>query len=309
MGGILPARVRATRCEALDKGTMICFALLLLLAGTASTAENARPFFQGKDPESSSSAKAERLFSETFRVVDPDGDRIEVTAEGLPAGAKLLVRDPRPWTGDGERAATGTRAAFREVVLYWTPTRAQRGNHVVALVASNGKATERIEIVLKVEEEWESWFLPGVQYVGYFPTKSGEVGNFNGAAFELVIGSWVHQTEARGPSHGRVYVDLALLASDRAGADRAFAYTLGLDLSIERNPWRRYLIPIFGLEIGGFHQREAGAFFTTTPFVGAHLFSTRNVFVTATGGYVFPGRDIERFGGWRVRAGVNAVLW
>ncbi len=287
---------------------MIRFALLLLLAGTASAAENARPFFQGTDPESSRSARVDGLFSETFRVVDSDGDRIEVTAEGLPAGAKLRVRDPRPWTGAHERAASETRAVFREVVLYWTPTRAQRGNHVVALVASDGKATERIEIMLKVEEEWESWFLPGVQYVGYFPAKT-DVGNFNGAAFELVIGTWVHQTEARGPSHGRVYVDIALLASDHAGAARAFAYALGFDLSIERNPWRRYLIPIFGLEVGGFHQREVGSFFTTTPFVGAHLFSTRNVFVTATGGYVFPGRDIERLGGWRVRAGVNAVLW
>jgi hypothetical protein len=283
-------------------------AFLLLLAGTASAAENARPFFRGEAPESSRTTQVEKLFSESFHVVDPDGDRIEVTAEALPAGAKLRVRDPVPWTGDEERAAKETRAVVREVVLYWTPTRAQRGNHVVALVASDGQATERIEVVLKVEEEWESWFLPGVQYVGYFPAKSG-VGHFNGAAFELVVGSWVHQTEARGPSHGRVYVDLGLLASDRAGVATAFSYALGLDLSIERNPWRRFLIPIFGLEVGGFDQREVGSFFTTTPFVGAHLFSSRNVFVTATGGYVFPGRDVERFGGWRVRAGVNAVLW
>ena len=180
---------------------------------------------------------------------------------------------------------------------------------MLALVASDGKASERIELTLRVQEEWESWFLPGLQYVGYFPAASDRVGHFNGAAFELVIGSWVHQTEARGPSHGRVYLDLALLQPDRSGAERAYAYALGLDLSIERNPWRRWLIPIFGLEVGGFHQRELGSFFMTTPFVGAHLYSSRNVFVTVTGGYVFPGRDIDQLGGWRVRAGVNAVLW
>lgn len=288
---------------------MTRLALLLLLAGTASAAEKGRPFFQGEAPESPRSLKVGRLFSETFHVVDPDGDRVDVTAEGLPSGAKIHARDPAPWTGDGERPQQQTRATARELVLYWTPTREQRGDHVVTLAASAGNATERIQITLKVEEEWESWFLPGVQYVGYFPVKRGEVGSFTGAAFELVIGSWVHQTEARGPSHGRVYVDVALLASDRAGAARAFAYTLGLDLSLERNPWRSYLIPIFGMEIGGFRQREAGSLFTTTPFVGAHLFSSRNVFVTVTGGYVFPGRSIEQFGGWRVRAGVNAVLW
>jgi hypothetical protein len=287
-------------------------ALLLLTVTTITTAdaaENGQPFFFNENPVSVRKANVDELFQETFRAVDLDGDRIEVTAEGLPAGAKLYVRDARPWTDEERPMAKETRARYREVVLTWTPARAQRGNHEIALVVGDGKASERIDLTLKVEEEWESWFLPGLQYVGYFPAGSDRVGNFNGAAFELVIGSWVHQTDARGPSHGRVYVDLALLDSDRAGAERAFAYTLGLDLSIERNPWRRWLIPIFGVEVGGFHQRETGDFFTTTPFVGAHLFSTRNVFLTVTGGYVFSGRAIDELGGWRVRAGVNAASW
>jgi hypothetical protein len=289
---------------------MARLALLLLLSATAArAAENSRPFFQGEEPESSRTAKVESLFTATFQVVDPDGDRIEVTAEGLPAGAKLRLRDPRPWHEGEEGPARETKAVARELVLSWTPTREQRGTHALTLVASDGRAIERIELTLRVQEEWESWFLPGVQYVGYFPAAGSRAGHFNGAAFELVIGSWVHQTEARGPSHGRVYLDLALLQPDRSGAERAFAYALGLDLSIERNPWRRWLIPIFGIEVGGFHQRELGSFFTTTPFVGAHLYAARNVFVTVSGGYVFPGRDIDQLGGWRVRAGVNAVLW
>lgn len=283
--------------------------LLLLCVSTAAAADNAGPYFQGEDPESSRSIDAESVFSEAFTVVDPDGDRIELTAEGLPPGAKVRVRDPHAFWESDEGPPKATKAVARDLVLTWTPTRAQRGDHLVTLVASDGRASERIEITLKVQEEWESWLLPGVQYVGYFPAARDRVGSFNGAAFELVVGSWVHQTDARGPSHGRVYVDLALLDSDRAGAERAFAYTLGLDLSIERNPWRRYLIPIFGVEVGGFHQRETGSFFMTTPFVGAHIFSARNVFVTVTGGYVFSGRDIDELGGWRVRAGVNAVLW
>jgi len=283
--------------------------LLLFCATTAAAAENVRPYFQGEAPESSRSVKVDEGWSETFNAIDPDGDRLEVTAEGLPAGAKLRVRDPRPWSEQEDGPPRPTKAVSRELVLSWTPGRAQRGDHVVALVASDGKATERIELTLEVEEEWESWFLPGLQYVGYFPAASDRIGNFNGAAFELVIGSWIHQTEARGPSHGRVYLDLALLDSDRPGGERAFAYALGLDLSIERNPWRRWLIPIFGIEAGGFHQPETGSLFMTTPFVGAHLVAARNLFVTATAGYVFPGRDIEDLGGWRVRAGVNAVLW
>lgn len=281
--------------------------LLALLVAGAAAAEEGQPFFAGENPVSIRKASVGTPFQEAFRAVDPDGDRIEVTAEGLPAGATLRVRDPRPYRE--EPGTEETRARVREVVLAWTPTRAQRGDHEIALVASDGKASERIRITLKVEEEWESWFLPGLQYVGYFPAARDRFGSFHGAAFELVIGSWVHQTDARGPSHGRVYLDLALLDPDRAGAERAFGYALGLDLSVERNPRRRWLIPIFGLEVGGFHQAQTGSFFTATPLLGAHLFASRNLFVTATGGYVFSGRDVDELGGFRVRVGANAVLW
>jgi len=235
--------------------------------------------------------------------------QFEVTSEGLPAGAKLRVRDPRPWSDSEGPAAGATRARFREAVLSWTPSREQRGTHTVVLTARDGKGSEQLEVALVVQEEWESWLVPGLQYVAYFPAEPGPLGSFRGAAFELVIGSWVHQTEARGPSHGRVYVDLAYLDPVVNGGAKAYAYALGLDLSIERNPWRRWLIPIFGVEIGGFHQRELGSFFTATPLLGAHLYSARNVYFTVTGGYVFPGRDMERLGGWRVRAGFDAALW
>lgn len=288
---------------------MKSLALLGLLVSGTAAAENGRPYFADEDPVSIRKASVETPFQETFRAVDPDGDRIEVTAEGLPAGATLRVRDPRPWTDDEGPGAKETRARYSEVVLTWTPARGQRGDHPVALLVSDGTASERIQITVKVEEEWESWFLPGLQYVGYFPVASDRFGSFHGAGFELVIASWVHQTDVRGPSHGRVYLDLALLDSDRAEVERAYGYALGLDLSLERNPRRRWLIPIFGIEVGGFHQAQTGSFFQATPLAGAHLFSSRNVFVTATVGYVFSGRDIDELGGWRVRAGANVVLW
>jgi len=283
--------------------------LMLLVADGARATDNGQPFFAGEDPVAVLKAEVDQLLQQTFRAVDPDGDPITVSDEGLPAGAKLRIRDARPWSEEDGPSVKPPTARWREVVLTWTPTLADRGHHPMALVVSDGKATERIERNLVVEEEWESFFLPGMQYVAYFPAARARFGSFSGAAFELVVGSWVHGTDARGPSHGRVYVDLALLDPDRAGAERAFAYTLGLDLSIERNPLRRWLIPIFGVEAGGFHQRETGTFFTTTPFAGAHLYSTRNVFVTVTGGYVYSGRNVDELGGWRVRAGVNAVLW
>lgn len=181
---------------------------------------------------------------------------------------------------------------------------------LVALGASSEPSTappQPPSVPPAAEEKWESWFLPGAQYVAYFPVGRGE-GAFHGPAFELVVGSWVHDTKERGPSHGRVYLDVALLQATAAGRNTGVSYALGLDLSLERNPRRSFLIPVFGIEIGGIQQKQLGGVFQTVPFAGAHLWSSRNLFVTATAGYVFPGRDVERLGGWRVRAGVDFAL-
>lgn len=283
---------------------MIGIATALLLALGADAEPASPPSFRGQIPGRVRSAYVGETFSEAIQVAGREGDRVELTAEGLPAGAILRVEVP-PARRDGGDAG---HASLREATLIWTPTRAQRGLHRVTLVASEGRARETLEVEIAVEERWESWFLPGVQYVAYFPAGPGE-GAFHGPSFELVIGSWVHDTRDRGPSHGRVYLDLALLDATQAGMSTGVSYALGVDLSLERNPRRRFLVPVFGIEVGGLQQKQLGGVFQTVPFVGAHLWSDRNLFVTATAGYVFPGRDVERLRGWRVRAGVDVALW
>jgi hypothetical protein len=114
--------------------------LLLAAAGVAAAAENVAPYFQGEDPESSHSTNVGELFSRTFQVVDADGDEIKVTAEGLPDGAKLHVQNAHAFWEADEGPPKETRARSRAVVLTWRPTRAQRGDHLLALVASDGKS-------------------------------------------------------------------------------------------------------------------------------------------------------------------------
>jgi hypothetical protein len=156
----------------------------------------------------------------------------------------------------------------------------------VALVASGPGGRARLELPVVVEERWESWFLPGVQYVAYTLPDAAGVGVLQGLAFELVLVGWVHDTADRGPSHGRIYLDFALLASTKAGQADAVSYALGLELSLERNPARSFLVPVFGVEIGGLQQERLGGVYQTVPFVGAHLWSGRSCFETATAGYV-----------------------
>jgi hypothetical protein len=279
-------------------------AALLLALGADADAEpaNSPPSFGDQVPGRVLKAYVGELFASGFQATDRDGDRIELMAYRVPSGARFEVDE---LSGAAAESKPG-RASVRDGNLTWKPSRAQRGLHRVTLVASDGRAQETLDVTIAVEERWAAWALPGAQYVAYFPSGRGE-GVFHGPSFELVIASWIHDTSQRGPSHGRVYFDLALLDSTRADGSTGVSYALGMDLSLERNPRRRFLVPVFGVEVGGV-QHQLGGVFQTVPFVGAHLWSDRNIFFTTSVGYVVSGRDAERFGGWRVRAGMDFAL-
>ena len=135
--------------------------------------------------------------------------------------------------------AKGARASIHAAKLVWIPVQTQRGLHRVTLVASDGRGRDALDIDIVVEERWESWFLPGAQYVAYFPAGAGE-GAFHGPSFELVIGSWVHDTRDRGPSHGRIYLDVALL--DATHADRS----VGVSYAAHESPTQNSSTMSFG---------------------------------------------------------------
>jgi hypothetical protein len=276
----------------------------ILLSACAATPA-AAPTFQVEAPARVRHAYVGETFSERFEVTAGEGE-LEIAGEALPPGA-VLRAEPR---AEPSRAgADGSPPVAGRATLEWTPAASQRGRHPVTLVASGPTGRARLEVPVVVEERWESWFLPGAQYVAYALPDAAGVGVLQGPAFELVLVGWVHDTADRGPSHGRIYLDIALLKPTEAGEADGVSYAAGLELSLERNPARSFLVPVFGVEIGGLHQERLGGVFQTVPFVGAHLWSGRTYFVTATAGYVFPGRDLERFGGWRFRAGVDFALW
>jgi hypothetical protein len=126
---------------------------------------------------------------------------------------------------------------------------------------------------------------------------------------EVVPYAWIRRNANRGPSHGRLTVRADLLDSTRGGVGLALIYSLGLDLSIERNPYRRWLIPFFGLDVGGISQRKLGHHFQTSPHLGVYLWATRNVFVTLSGAYQIVPAHLDTLGGWRASAGLNLTMW
>ncbi len=224
-----------------------------------------------------------------YRAIDDDGDELSFEAVRLPPGATLDARTGR---------------------LAWTPSDRQTGVHHLAVRASDGALSSDVaEIEIEVVEEWESKLLPGVYLGAYFPSDEATYGRYRGVVMELVLMAWIRRNENRGPSHGRVFVRGQILDSSRAGVPVTFIYGLGLDLSVERNPKRRWLLPFFGLEVGGLLQDGLGHRFQTTPHVGVHLFASRNIYVRAAAGYLIAPRELETLRGWHSTIGGNLTFW
>jgi hypothetical protein len=120
---------------------------------------------------------------------------------------------------------------------------------------------------------------------------------FMGARIEILPAAWIHLNEKRGPSHGRVYLSFDILTSTKVGdaappfkgpVHDAFLPAIGFDLSLERNPARRWLIPFFGMEGGAFFQLNTGTIAFLEPLGGVHLFASQNVYLNLVGGYFLP---------------------
>ncbi|MBN1611762.1 MAG: putative Ig domain-containing protein [Polyangiaceae bacterium] len=231
----------------------------------------------------------------SFSADDPDGDPLTYSASNLPSSAHL-DRD----TGN----------------FSWQPADSDVGALRVEVTASDG--IERVTQTLFVEvelpdddtsEEWESYLLPGLGYALYAPHQKRQWGLLHGVALEVIGGAWIHRNNNRGPSHGRIYVSTELLNSTEHGVPILFTYALGFSLSLERNPRRTWLIPVYGLDLGGMLHRDMGAHFQSTPYVGAHFYSNPNVFLSGRAGYRLVPTDLETLGGWHASVSGDFSIW
>lgn len=228
----------------------------------------------------------------TVRATDADNDPLTYSLSGLPAGAKA-------------------EAAEGSVQVSWTPSAKDLGVYTVKATVTDGKTTVTRDIKLVVEEEHESFFMPGVGYSLWVPGDVGTYGVFNGFSVEFLGVRWVHQNDKRGPSHGRIYVDFDVLFSSHSAIDPAFMPVIGFDLSFEKNPGRRIFIPYFGLEGGAMFQNQTGTLGLMTPLFGVHLYSTKNVELGLKAGYMLPftSEQFAKVAGLRARLALDVAFW
>ncbi len=72
-----------------------------------------------------------------------------------------------------------------------------KGVHILGV--SDGVNTASKTMVVKVREEWESFFLPGLAATTYIPENHAELGIFNGISVNYVFLAWVHRNESAVP--------------------------------------------------------------------------------------------------------------
>lgn len=158
-------------------------------------------------------------------------------------------------------------------------------------------------------DSFATGLLPSVAGVAYFP-RSGGLGPWIGAGGEVVLFTWSNNSEAFGPGHGKLKFDFEGLASTATGSPPAMImYRGGVDLAFERNASRSYLIPYFGVSLGGLSQSTLGGTGFVDGELGLYLLYTKRVMIDAEGAFLFPFRSFDTYAGPKTQLTLSVNLW
>ena len=162
---------------------------------------------------------------------------------------------------------------------------------------------------------WSAMLLPTAFGAVYAP--HGLDGTFYGGGLEAVLLAWSDNSNAYGPSQGRLRIDVAYLTSSAQGGGQAGAmatggmamYRGGAQLAFERNASRSYGIPYFAADVGGLWSDATGRRWFVDGGVGLYLVHLRSVIVDLEVTGVLPFRDPGKLGGITSRLGLSFALW
>src|SRR5262245_50233105 len=134
-----------------------------------------------------------------------------------------------------------------------------------------------------------SLLVPTAIGLSYFP--GGDLGVWYGGGVELVGLTWGDSSAAFGPSHGKLRFDIGLLRSNKDGFGTMVQYRGGFQVSFEKNPSRRWLIPYFAGDLGGMWFRAKGSEPFVGAGVGAYVYYSARLIVDVGGGWLLPFDD------------------
>jgi len=145
------------------------------------------------------------------------------------------------------------------------------------------------------EHDYNGWLLLGGGASGFLAHDDGET--FVGGVVDVTLvaraedgragiqcadGAYPIECHA---SHHRFYGQFEILDSLRERRPSLFTYGFGYSATFEYYPGRRFLIPHYGIELGGLVRDELGHRVQTRPYLGLHLWADRHVWLAAALGY------------------------
>ncbi len=164
--------------------------------------------------------------------------------------------------------------------------------------------------IAQKDSEWDDYFMPGVGYKTYIPKNEKKLGIYHGVMTEFVIYARAKgiSSKTTGPARIKTYGNLSIMASDNSNAKDIFFANLGLNLSFEGNTGRKFVIPYFGLEMGGLFQRDFSTY-QFSPVAGIQLVSTKTILWNIQGGYQYTTKKFDEYSGYTFSSTLNVLLW
>lgn len=177
----------------------------------------------------------------------------------------------------------------------------------VVLVAATARAECPTTPDDPVCRPWSAVLMPTAFAALYEP--HGLPGAYLGGGLEAVLLAWSDNSDAYGPSQGRVRLDVAYLAGTASDAGGMAMYRLGAQLGFERNASRAYAIPFFAVDLGGLWTEATGRRWYADGGVGLYVLHRRDVIVDAELTGVLPFSHVGELAGVSARIGVAFALW
>jgi hypothetical protein len=154
---------------------------------------------------------------------------------------------------------------------------------------------------------WSAMLLPTGFGSVYAP--HGIDGTFYGGGLEAVLLAWSDNSNAYGPSQGRLRIDVAYLTSSAMNTGGMAMYRGGAQVAFERNASRAYGIPYFAADIGGLWSDATGRRWFVDGGVGVYLLHLRSAIIDLEVTGLLPFRDPGKLGGVTSRLGLSFALW
>lgn len=154
---------------------------------------------------------------------------------------------------------------------------------------------------------WTALLMPTV--VGQVYAPHGLPGAYVGGGVEAVLMAWSDNSDAYGPSQGRLRLDVSYLAATEMDARAMVMYRTGAQVGFERNASRGWLIPYFAADVGGLWSEPTGRRWFVDGGLGVYLIHRRSAILDLEVTGVLPFSDPSLLAGVSARLGLSFALW